>query len=133
MSLQTEINHLVWKEAYNLKQNPKANGATILINLEESSVQGGKMGTDHPFSWYHPYTNGRSWYTNGGPNSADYADARFRAHILGGIQYAAGISVPPSVPPEVMLHTLVTTVYTKIYLFVSDVCAFAVRVVRHFW
>ena len=30
------------------------------------------MGPDHPFSWRKAYDGGRSWYTNGGANSADY-------------------------------------------------------------
>ncbi len=122
----------VWNftaEAYNFKQNPKVNGATVLINLDETSVSGGKMGSDHPFSWYHAYDNGRSWYTNGGANSADYDDPRFRAHILGGIQYAAGISVPPPVPPDTMPYNLLSSFYTL----VLDLVTFVVRVIRHFF
>jgi hypothetical protein len=46
------------------------------------------MGADHPFSWYHPFDGGRSWYTVGGANISDYSDANWRAHILGGIRYA---------------------------------------------
>jgi type 1 glutamine amidotransferase len=115
-------------EAYNFKQNPKINGAIVLIDLDETSVGGGKMGSDHPFSWYHAYVNGRSWYTNGGANSADYEDPRFRAHILGGIEYAAGMLVPPPIPPETTLYTL----FSKVYLFILDVFVFVVRVFRHF-
>jgi type 1 glutamine amidotransferase len=125
----------VWNfttEAYNFKQYPKADGVNVLINLDESTVSGGKMGPDHPYSWYHAYDNGRSWYTNGGANSADYKDPRFRVHILGGIQYAAGVSVPPPVPRRTTLHTFLSTAYMTMYAFVSDVFAFVIRVVRHF-
>jgi len=119
-------------EAYNFKQSPKLNGAIILINLDESSVDGGNMGADHPFSWYHPYNNGRSWYTTGGANAADYHDPRFSAHVLGGIQYAAGISVPAPVPPQGPVYIFMSNVYSNVLLLMSNVLAFAVRVFRHF-
>ena len=122
----------VWNfttEAYNFKQYPKANGVNILINLEESSVSGGKMGADHPYSWYHAYCNGRSWYTVGGANPGDYKDPRFRAHILGGIQYAAGVSVPP-VPRQTTISTFLSSVYIAANALVSDVFAFVNRVIR---
>jgi type 1 glutamine amidotransferase len=125
----------VWNfttEAYNFKQYPKANGVNVLINLEDGSVSGGKMGADHPYSWYHAYCNGRSWYTVGGANPGDYKDPRFRAHILGGIQYAAGVSVPPPVAPQTTLHTFLSTAYVTVYAFLSDVTTFAIRVVRWF-
>lgn len=66
----------------------KVNGVTVLINLDESSVSGGTMGANHPFSWYHAYDGGCSWYTVGGADSANYLDANFLKHILGGIRYA---------------------------------------------
>lgn len=75
-------------ESYNWDVNPKVNGVTVLINLDESSVSGGTMGRDHPFSWYHAYDGGRSWYTVGGADSANYLDPNFLRHILGGIRYA---------------------------------------------
>jgi len=119
-------------EAYNFKQNPRLNGAIVLVNLDESSVEGGKMGGDHPFSWYRPYDNGRSWYTNGGANSADYGDPRFMAHLLGGIQYAAGISVPPPVPRETLLRAFLSAVYVIVYDVTGYIAAFITRVVHHF-
>jgi type 1 glutamine amidotransferase len=123
----------VWNfttEAYNFKANPKANGVNVLINLDEGSVSEGKMGSDHPYSWYHAYDNGRSWYTNGGANSADYKDPRFRAHLLGGIEYAAGVSVPPPVPRQTTLSTFLSNVYVSATELVSDAFAFVNRVVR---
>ncbi len=125
----------VWNfttEAYNFKQYPEANGVNVLINLEEGSVSGGKMGPDHPYSWYHAYDNGRSWYTVGGANPADYKDPRFRAHILGGIQYAAGVLVPAPVSQRTTLNTFLSTTYRTMYTFVSDVFALAIRIARHF-
>ena len=75
-------------ETYNWNVNPKVNGATVLINLDETSVSGGTMGADHPWSWFHAYDGGRSWYTVGGANTPDYQDANFLKHLLGGIRYA---------------------------------------------
>ena len=75
-------------EAYNFDVNPKTNGVTVLINLDETSVAGGTMGADHPYSWYHSFDGGRVWYTTGGANSPDFADANFLRHLLGGIRYA---------------------------------------------
>ena len=123
----------VWNfttEAYNFKANPKAAGVNVLINLDESTGSGGRMGPDHPYSWYHAYCNGRSWYTVGGANSADYKDPRFRAHILGGIQYAAGVLVPPPVPRQATISTSLSSVYIEAKALVSDVFTFASRVVR---
>ncbi len=80
------------EEAYNFDKNPKALGAVALLNLNETTVSGGTMGASHPFSWYKTYDGGRMWYTNGGANKAEYADANFLSHILGGIKYAAGIN-----------------------------------------
>ncbi len=77
-------------EAYNYDVNPKVNGAVVLVNLDETSLSGGTMGGDHPFSWYHAFDGGRMWYTVGGANTADYSDPNFLKHMLGGIRYAAG-------------------------------------------
>ena len=79
---------LITEEAYNFDVNPKTRGATVLINLDESYSKGGTMGQDHPFSWRKLYDGGRSWYTTGGANSADYDNAHFMEHVLGGIRWA---------------------------------------------
>ena len=76
-------------EWYNFSPNPKVNGATILLTLDESSYQGGAMGGDHPIAWYHPYDGGRAWYTAGGANKAMWKEQNFLEHVWGGIQYAA--------------------------------------------
>jgi|GEM_PF-1015829 len=95
------------EEAYNFNQNPKALGAVVLLNLDETTVSGGTMGSDHPFSWYKPYDGGRMWYTNGGANDAEYSQTYFLSHTLGGIKYAAGIasSSPDTTPPTVSISS----------------------------
>jgi type 1 glutamine amidotransferase len=76
-------------EWYNFMSNPRGQ-VTVLTRLDESSYTGGTMGTDHPHSWYHAYDGGRAWYTGGGHTSESYSEPLFLAHLLGGIQYAAG-------------------------------------------
>ncbi|MEH0934707.1 ThuA domain-containing protein [Micromonospora psammae] len=75
-------------EWYNYRTNPRSS-ARVLASLDEASYSGGTMG-DHPIAWCHPQSSGRAFYTGGGHTQASYADAAFRAHLLGGIRYAAG-------------------------------------------
>ncbi|WP_203980605.1 ThuA domain-containing protein, partial [Micromonospora phaseoli] len=65
-------------------------GARVLASLDESTYSGGVMGADHPIAWCKTYSGGRSFYTGGGHTQASYAEPAFRAHLLGGIRYAAG-------------------------------------------
>ena len=79
-------------EWYNYRDiNPDIN---ILLNLDESSYEGGNHGEDHPIGWYHEYDGGRSWYTGGGHTDEAFSDPLFLDHIWGGIQYAAGEGKP---------------------------------------
>ena len=68
----------------------------VLARLDESSYDPGgtAMGADHPIAWAHEVGKGRSWYTGGGHTSEAYAEPLFRAHLLGGILYAAGYGRP---------------------------------------
>ncbi len=61
-----------------------------LVNLDESSYQGGEMGADHPISWYHEFDGGRAWYTGLGHTNECYQNDVFLKHVLGGILYAMG-------------------------------------------
>ncbi|MEV1332671.1 ThuA domain-containing protein [Micromonospora costi] len=76
-------------EWYNYRTNARST-ARVLATLDESSYSGGGMGADHPHSWCKTYNGGRSFYTGGGHTQASYAEPAFRAHLLGGIRYAAG-------------------------------------------
>ncbi|HEY0699885.1 MAG TPA: ThuA domain-containing protein, partial [Micromonospora sp.] len=76
-------------EWYNYRTNARST-AHVLTTLDESSYTGGAMGADHPHSWCKAYAGGRSFYTGGGHTQASYAEPAFRAHLLGGIRYAAG-------------------------------------------
>lgn len=77
-------------EWYDFQTNPRSQ-VNVLLSLDESSYTGGAMGVDHPSAWYHDYDGGRSWYSAGGHTSASYFEPDFRAHLLGGLRYAAGL------------------------------------------
>ena len=77
-------------EWYDYLTNPRAQ-VNVLLSLDESSYTGGVMGEDHPSAWYHEYDGGRAWYTGGGHTHESYAEPDFRAHLLGGLRYAAGL------------------------------------------
>jgi len=76
-------------EWYDYRTNPRAQ-VNVLLSLDENSYTGGAMGEDHPSAWYHDFDGGRSWYTGGGHTSASYSEPDFRAHLLGGLNYAIG-------------------------------------------
>jgi type 1 glutamine amidotransferase len=72
-------------EWYNFKDiNPAIN---VLLNLEESSYNGGENGEDHPIAWYHEFEGGRVFYTGGGHTVESYSETLFREHLWGGIKY----------------------------------------------
>ncbi len=78
-------------EWYNFRTNPRG-AVRVLATLDESTYNGGTMGADHPIAWCHRYDGGRAWYTAGGHTSASYSETEFRAHLLGGVRWAAGLS-----------------------------------------
>ena len=63
---------------------------TILLNLDETSYEGGTNGDNHPIAWQHEFDGGRAWYTGLGHTKASFSEALFLEHLLGGINYAAG-------------------------------------------
>ncbi|MFK8077572.1 MAG: ThuA domain-containing protein [Granulosicoccus sp.] len=77
-------------EWYDYLTNPRSE-VNVLLTLDENTYSGGTMGNDHPSAWYHDYNGGRSWYTGGGHTEESYSEPDFRAHLLGGLRYAAGI------------------------------------------
>jgi len=77
-------------EWYNFRTNPRLDpNIRVLASLDESTYAGGTMG-DHPIAWCRGYAGGRAWYTAGGHTSESYSEPLFVAHLLGGIEYAAG-------------------------------------------
>jgi len=60
----------------------------VLVEMDESSYQGGTHEGQHPMSWYHEFDGGRSFYTGMGHTEESFKDPQFMKHILGGINYA---------------------------------------------
>jgi len=77
-------------EWYNFDKNPRAT-VHVLATLDETTYSGGTMGFDHPIAWSHFYDGGRAWYTAGGHTPESFNEPLFQAHLLGGIQFAAGV------------------------------------------
>jgi type 1 glutamine amidotransferase len=76
-------------EWYEFRGRP-APSVRVLATVDESSYSGGRTGADHPHAWCQTYAGARSFYTAGGHAEAAYAEPAFRAHLLGGIRWAAG-------------------------------------------
>src|SRR6478736_4146570 len=62
----------------------------VLIDIDESTYQGGENGANHPMSWYHESDAGRACHANMGHTEATYAEPLFVKHLTGGITYAMG-------------------------------------------
>ncbi|HEY3010555.1 MAG TPA: ThuA domain-containing protein [Micromonosporaceae bacterium] len=84
-------------EWYDYRTNPRP-AVRVLASLVESSYSGGRTGADHPIAWCHAYQGGRSFYTGGGHTTGSYAEPDFRAHLLGGLRYAAGRAAADCAP-----------------------------------
>lgn len=78
-------------EWYNFEANPRDAGVHVLMTADESSYTGGQMGDDHPIAWCSNFDGGRTFYTGIDHQTFHYVDADLRQHILGGIQWAAGV------------------------------------------
>ncbi len=75
-------------EFYNFHSiNPDLN---VLVDIDETTYEGGANGDNHPMSWHHEYDGGRAWYTAMGHTDETYAEPLFLQHLLGGIRYAMG-------------------------------------------
>src|SRR3989454_6421946 len=79
-------------EWYNFQDNPRSR-VTVLLNVEETTYDGGTMGESHPLAWRHEYDGGRAWYTAMGHTEESYAEPLFLSHILGGIMWAANMAL----------------------------------------
>jgi len=82
-------------EWYNFVKAPT--GVDVVLTLDESTYEGGRMGTVHPLAWQHAYDGGRSWFTAMGHTKESYREPLFLLHLLGGIQYAVGLPAPAAV------------------------------------
>lgn len=91
-SLPTELD--LFEEWYNFDVNPR-DDVHVVLSVDEDSYEAGdgSQGFDHPVAWCQSIDAGRSWYTALGNEPATYLDTDFLAHLLGGIEAAAGAVV----------------------------------------
>ncbi|WP_338701753.1 ThuA domain-containing protein [Streptomyces sp. Q6] len=78
-------------EWYDFHADPRAAdpAVRVLASADESSYEGAGMGGEHPLVWCRAQGAGRVFYTALGHADAAYDDPDFRAHLLGGIEWAA--------------------------------------------
>lgn len=77
-------------EWYNFTVNPRAK-TRVLVSIDETTYKGGTMGDDHPMTWSHAFEGGRVWYTALGHTESSFAESEFLQHLLGAIEFAAGV------------------------------------------
>ncbi|MDT9698915.1 ThuA domain-containing protein [Streptomyces sp. P17] len=75
-------------EWYDFDTNPR-DTARVLLTADETSYEGGGMGADHPLAWCREQGAGRVFYTALGHAAQAYDDPGFRAHLRGGLTWAA--------------------------------------------
>lgn len=80
-------------EWYGFRTNPRPS-VTVLLTADETTYNAGdgRMGDDHPLAWYHSHQGGRAFYTALGHTAQTFQEPLFLGHLLGGVQWAAGIS-----------------------------------------
>ena len=83
----------LFDEIYQFRSWSRAD-AHVLLQLDPRSVdlgRGKRVDRDYALAWTRSYGRGRVFYTSLGHEPAVWADARFQAHLLGGIRWALGI------------------------------------------
>ncbi|MFZ5892726.1 MAG: ThuA domain-containing protein [Myxococcota bacterium] len=71
--------------SYEFDRSPRQRAAVVLKVVAPLAAEG----EDKPVSWYHQFDGGRSFYTSLGHASETWQDPNFRAHLLGGVRWAA--------------------------------------------
>jgi len=85
------ISHLPEKwtrtdEYYNFKE-PLVNYANVLLDLNESTIEGIKMNTYHPLAWHHKFQGAKVFYTALGHTKEAYEEKAFVLHLEQAIQW----------------------------------------------
>ena len=77
-------------EWYNFRAQPA--DVEVLARVDETTYNGGSMGSTHPVVWRRVDERTRSWYTAMGHGDDSWTDSLFVDHVMGGIGWAAGLS-----------------------------------------
>lgn len=76
-----------WRdEWYAFRTDPRPD-VRVLLSVDETSYDGGTMGTDHPIAWCHDYGGGRSFYTALGHTEESFSEPEFLRHLGGAIDW----------------------------------------------
>ena len=78
---------------YNFSSNVRGQ-FHVLATADETTYAGGTMGFDHPYAWCKDTQGGRSFYTAGGDTAASFSEPDFQEHLVGALDWAAGIADP---------------------------------------
>ncbi len=81
-------------EWYNFTAEPRGK-VHVLATLDENTYDeqdGSAAADDHPIAWCSNYDGGRHFYTALGHNGAAWQETLYRSHILGAIQWTAGVA-----------------------------------------
>lgn len=103
-------------EWYNYDANPRAN-VNVLLTVDENTYNendGTAAADDHPIAWWHDYDGGRSFYTGLGDRSEAFDEPLILAHLLGGIEYAAGVSRVAPADANVLHDGTSTVAFEKV-------------------
>lgn len=94
---KTAVTEFEWHdEWYNFATNPRDNpGLHVLLSAQETSYEGGTMGTDHPIAWYQDFDGGRSFYTALGHFDEAYSNPTFVAQLHNAIVWTSGLVAAP--------------------------------------
>lgn len=95
---KTDVSHYItesipmeWKRAdewYDYKDvNPAIN---VLLKVDEKTYGGGKMGENHPITWFHEYDGGRAFYTGMGHTAESFREALVLTMLERALQYVTG-------------------------------------------
>jgi len=84
-------------EWYDFRASPRGR-VHVLLSIDETSYQGGGMGSDHPMAWCHEFEGGRSVYTELGHTTESWSEPLFLAHVRGALRWAAGLAPADCTP-----------------------------------
>ncbi len=80
----------VTDELYNFQPEPRAHVLATLDEREYDEFDGSAAADPHPIVWWTTVGSGRSLYTALGHGAELWADARYRAHVFGAVEWALG-------------------------------------------
>lgn len=72
-------------EWYDFRADPRPR-VRVLLSVDESTYDGGRMGAGHPIAWCHRMDAGRCFYTALGHTAESFSEPAFRAHLRGGLR-----------------------------------------------